>query len=543
MHVGSHHSCRFVRSAFLGLSALLFAACGGGGGASPTPSCGTGRIGQVVLACVAPDEPGTPAAPAPGQTVWHGHRTALALQGVGTGSTCVAVDPAALEILADCSSAIGRRLGSQSIRITGPGGVSTTASARVIPQRRWAGLSPDNLSASTLLITTPGGQTQAWGTNWVGLLGAGLVDVTATRALPAPVLELGSLLPLASIVQTQLAASAALALTEDGQAWAWGESRYTASGERAGTRTAAVPVQRSAAGDRLAGVVQIAGADGAMAAVLEEGAVLGWGAYSGTGSADLVDYPTPVLDDTGRPLTGIRTVVGGWSAIAALGADGRVWVWGYRMGPDGSLQRTARTLRRPEGGELEGIVGMAAGHGHVLAIDAMGQVYAAGSNDAGQLGQGNTSPVPGWVAVPVLAIDGLAPIANVVMVAAGPRTSFALDSGGRVWSWGSVTVPQIGCGVYRCNTGGNYRALPGPVLEESGAQLSGIVSIRASYDHGLALRPDGAVLIWGNGGAGLGQGSTQAPDAWSAIVARDAAGTGPLLLDPAAYPNLTERYR
>lgn len=88
-----------------------------------------------------------------------------------------------------------------------------------------------------------------------------------------------------------------------------------------------------------------------------------------------------------------------------------------------------------------------------------------------------------------------------------PR-GLALDAQGPVWSWGSTDAAVIGRGVYRCNTGGNYRALPGPVVDESGTgQLAGIGSIKASYDHGLALKTDGTVLVWGRAGAGLGQGS------------------------------------
>lgn len=534
-----HHRFLPVRAAFLFLSASLVAACGGSSNSpSADPPAGS--------------TPAAPAAGAPALTVTvrspatalpHGLRVPLAFSTdpAQASTTCSAVDPVALDVAPDCSAITGWRLGDQQVRVTAPGGAQGLGTIRIIPQRRWAGLSADAVSAPTLLVATPAGQALAWGSNWVGLLGRGLADKRTEQPLPAPVLTANGQ-PLTGIVQTQLAGSVALALTDEGRVWAWGESRYTASGERSGNRTAAVPVL-AAPGRPLERVVQLAAADGAVAVVLEDGSMLGWGAYSGSGSADLVDYPAPVVDASGAPLTGIRTVVGGWSAIAALGADGRVRVWGSGMGPDGTTQTSARTIRTANGAELESIVSLAAGSNFLLALDAAGEVHAAGSNDSGQLGQGGITAVPGWVAVPVRNAAGTAPLGEIAMVAAGPRVGLALDRQGRVWSWGSVNTPVIGCGVYRCNTGGNYRALPGPVIGENGTgQLSQVISIKASDGHGLALRADGTVLAWGRAGAALGQGRIDSPEAWVPSAVHDEHGASPLLLDPQAYPNLTEGY-
>jgi alpha-tubulin suppressor-like RCC1 family protein len=82
-------------------------------------------------------------------------------------------------------------------------------------------------------------------------------------------------------------------------------------------------------------------------------------------------------------------------------------------------------------------------------------------------------------------------VTEVVMVAGGANTAYALQRGGAVWAWGDDSVDELG------DTGAPSRAravrirLPG-----------GIVSIAAGMLSAYALRRDGTVWAWGENSAG-----------------------------------------
>ena len=82
------------------------------------------------------------------------------------------------------------------------------------------------------------------------------------------------------------------------------------------------------------------------------------------------------------------------------------------------------------------IAALAAGHGHVLALDRDGNVWTWGANGAGQLGTGNLqdAAAPVKVTLPV----------RVKQITAGDTHSFALDEAGGLWGWGSNHYGQVG---------------------------------------------------------------------------------------------------
>ncbi|CAG6004363.1 unnamed protein product [Menidia menidia] len=99
-----------------------------------------------------------------------------------------------------------------------------------------------------------------------------------------------------------------------------------------------------------------------------------------------------------------------------------------------------KPLGRVEG--LDNVVALACGQDHCLALCASGHVFSWGAGEAGQLGifpqpQGNTYR-PSKVPIPM-------PI-GVVQVACGKCHSLALTKGGDVFSWGSNSHGQLGLG-------------------------------------------------------------------------------------------------
>jgi alpha-tubulin suppressor-like RCC1 family protein len=186
------------------------------------------------------------------------------------------------------------------------------------------------------------------------------------------------------------------------------------------------------------------------------------------------------------------TVSAGRDHSVALSGDGAVWTWGSnRHGQLGREQVTVERYGPPEPvPTLGGIVAVAAGEFHTLAVDQDGRVWAWGLNNAGQV-LPDASPDQGTLRTPVHV-----PMpARVVAVAAGFNFSLALTAEGEVWGWGGD-----GRGALARRGPGAIGMLPGPVRD-----LPPIVAIAAGSHHGLAVDEDGRVWGWGaNTGGQLG---------------------------------------
>ena len=97
--------------------------------------------------------------------------------------------------------------------------------------------------------------------------------------------------------------------------------------------------------------------------------------------------------------------------------------------------------------------GKSSGVGFSLAVKSDGSVWAWGNNGVGQLGNPN---VKGQSAVPV-PVTGLG--SGVIAVAAGNGHSLALKADGSVWAWGNNDSNQLGTGGPASNISPtNFRA-------------------------------------------------------------------------------------
>ena len=130
------------------------------------------------------------------------------------------------------------------------------------------------------------------------------------------------------------------------------------------------------------------------------------------------------------------------------------------------------------------------GEWHSLAVRSDGTVWAWGSNDFGQLGDGSTTDRTSPVQV--------SSISTAVAVAGGSHDSYALLANGTVMGWGLNVLGEIGDGTT------TQRLIPVTV-----PGLSNVTSIVAKGVHVYALRSDGTVWAWGSNNRGeLGDGST-----------------------------------
>jgi alpha-tubulin suppressor-like RCC1 family protein len=131
---------------------------------------------------------------------------------------------------------------------------------------------------------------------------------------------------------------------------------------------------------------------------------------------------------------------------------------------------------------------------HSLALTTNGTVYAWGSNQYGQLGDGTTtdSHTP-------KAVTGLP---KITQIAAGPQHSVALAEDGRVFAWGINVSGQLGDGTMTDRSR--------PVQAQN---LTGVTQVATGAGHVLALTGDGTLFGWGAGRQGQNgvQDSTSVP--------------------------------
>ncbi len=317
-----------------------------------------------------------------------------------------------------------------------------------------------------------------------------------------------------------------VAVRSDGSVVSWGADSYGQLG-RGQLLKSPVPLRING----LASVVAVAESHGQALALTREGRLYTWGQYwageprDSVGSGRPVPEPVPGID-------GVTAIATGDGFAVVLRGDGTVWSWGGNYHGQLGLGHEGGTVAAPTRiPSLSGIVAIAAGQEHVLAVGQDGSVWAwgyngdGGSGISGALGDGS-SVLRRSAPVRVAGME------NAIAVAAGIRFSLALRRDGTVWAWGLSGVGQ--CGVIATS-----RPVPAPV-----AGLSGIVRVASGRSHSVALRSDGSVLTWGSNqwgqlGAGFGFLSRATPAVVagaSAVVAVAAGADHSLVLDGSGRP-------
>lgn len=344
------------------------------------------------------------------------------------------------------------------------------------------------------LALTEDGEVYSWGTNAWHQLGR-----TGDGLLPGKVLGPDGKQPLQHVVAVSMGEWNVVALTDDGTVYSWG----TWTGDIATDhRAVALPVPAVSGNGNLVGAVAVSAGSSWSMALLGDGRIVTWG------------FVTSLTDALGH------------GAAAPEGDN-----------PPGYV------ISKATGQPVNDTVSISAGWDFGLALSSSGTAYAWGEDNAGQTGQ-NTQYVWAFGAVPVLAPNGSGPLTGLVMIAAGGDHALALNSNGQVFSWGSNGNGVLGDGV--TNPRGQQSSLPAPVVASTGLnQISNIVAISAGFSHSLALANDGTLLAWGHGFAhSLGQGTAGDADSYIPLAVKNEAGTGPLNLGPMSYwPNLTQRAR
>jgi prepilin-type N-terminal cleavage/methylation domain-containing protein len=364
----------------------------------------------------------------------------------------------------------------------------------------------------------PLSQPFSWGYNEAGMLGVGTLG---TGANPNPLaVDVSGVLADVSVVQVSGGAYHSVALSADGKvySWGWGSSGQLGDGTpMTHNNVQTRPVETVMSG-ALAGktVTQISAGYYHTLALTSDGQVYAWGLgeYGQLGAGDTTNRNAPVAVDMSGALAG-KTVVqvsaGGHHSLAVT-SDGQVYAWGGgssgRLG-NGASANSAVPVAVDTSGALAGkaVTQVSAHFYHSLALTSDGQLYAWGANATGQFGNGSTT----GSSVPV-AVDMSGALAGKTVtqisagtdpISAGGGYSLALTSDGQVYAWGDNGYGTLGDGTL------TNRSVP--VAVDATGVLAGktVTQISAGYGHSLALTSDGQLYAWGWNHAGrLGDGTT-----------------------------------
>jgi alpha-tubulin suppressor-like RCC1 family protein len=303
------------------------------------------------------------------------------------------------------------------------------------------------------LALTENGEIYAWGDNTYGQVG-----IDSAKGIVSGPQKIES---LPKIVEMSAGFRHSMALDEDGGVWVWGNNIAGQLGIgghtdlRKPTKIALLQKATSvAAGHRFSLVT------------LADTSVYGWGAKC---EKDTRRTFAELMRLIGESATGISYYVDANADPSSSTTQELCEFQGFVA---------VSSLTPVEIPELKGSTQIVAGFGHLLALQKDGTVKSKGCNAYGQLGY------PTADIVPAETIPGLS---GVVQLATSTRHSLALDKDGHVWAWGADNAGQLGKNL------GNLEGVFEPEIVKG---VPKVTAISAGHDSSFALA-GGNVWAWG----------------------------------------------
>ena len=359
--------------------------------------------------------------------------------------------------------------------------------------RNWALVSAGN--THTVAIRTDG-TLWAWGSPADGRLGNG--STSGDQSSPV---QIGT-----DTNWAQVAASEQhnLAIRRDGTLWAWGRNEFGQTGQtfegapQAATNNSS-PVQ---VGSNTNWEFIAAGSVGTnhSIAVRSDGTIWVWGnnARGQVGDGSVFSSHSPMRLGT-ENWQHISASLQASAHNVAVRADGSLWTWGAnfnnRLG-DGTLyERWSPVQIQPPANWKQ----ISAGDNHTVAIRTNGELWAWGLNTNGQLGNDSTIAETTPVRIGTRT--------DWAQVSAGGTHTVAICTDGKLWAWGNQANGRLGNG--QTAAGNQTTPLQIKIQIDNIEVETGWKYVSVGLTHTMAIRTDGSLWAWGEGGGGrLGLGDT-----------------------------------
>jgi alpha-tubulin suppressor-like RCC1 family protein len=256
----------------------------------------------------------------------------------------------------------------------------------------------------------------------------------------------------------------------DGTVYAWGLNANAQCGQGEVTNTILERANRvltSTSGPTYLGpassgsVTQINCGDSSSVALTTGSTVWVWGG-NGYGQMALplsTVYKAVAIQVSGLPA--VWSVGGGGKSVFAITGSNTVLAWGENSGGQLALGNRTSPITTPTqvlasaGVALRNIVQANSSDTHSLFLSGSGTVWASGSNNYGELGNGTESSTPSSYPVQVM-LTSTTPLTNIVEVGAGDSFSVALSSNGTIYTWGYNGSGNLCNGTTTSGSSGYY---------------------------------------------------------------------------------------
>jgi len=298
-------------------------------------------------------------------------------------------------------------------------------------------------------------------------------------------------------------------VTAKGTLWSWGNGQFGKLGHGDGESTQSQvrhPVRLGR--ERFGGwpAVMVACGDAHTLVLTAASSVwsCGWGHYGQLGHSDTVDQLVLTLvEDQGFRGAHIVMVSAGLYHSVALGADGRVWTFGWghhgQLGHNDEENRLVPTLLAREALGGAAAVLVAAGGGHTVAVTREGALWVWGYGNSGQLGLGDDANRLLPTCVGAEAVFGGS---QVLTADCSYVHTLIVTKAGTLWAFGFGGYGALGHNDY------NNWLVPTRIEAQHFGNAK-IVSAAAGQVHSAAVTEEGALYTWGTA-PGLGHADEQA---------------------------------
>jgi alpha-tubulin suppressor-like RCC1 family protein len=283
------------------------------------------------------------------------------------------------------------------------------------------------------VAVTETGEIYTWGNNAFGQLGFRNISIDFT--LPSKVHSLGD----TRIVYVCAGFAHTVAVTDQGVTYAWGSNDKGQLGLEGFTATFTPTVVTGLMGKK---IIRVSCGYDTTIAVTDKGIVYTFG-DNNMGQLGL-GHTRPTIGVNQVTALADLTIVqaeAGWSHMIAIDVDGNAHGWGDNsigqlgLGYKDSPVLEVTSIERLRG---KGVFFLATGYFHNFVLTDSGMVYAFGSNDHGQLGIYDKFDRDIPVAVPLLSMR------NVTHISAGATHSIVATGNNRVYTFGSNSEGQLG---------------------------------------------------------------------------------------------------